>query len=468
MNKLREGQQLELKRQWTDRALEDIAAFANTDGGRLLIGVEDSGTVVGFSGKDADVQRISNVIHGRLGLTPRIHVQEINDLPVLVIEVEPTQGIIPCNGRYLCRVGSTNRDFSPQELANHMLRRSGQSWDSLPSSWGMERCDLKTIETFVSLAKPRLPQADASVPELLLQNLGILREGKLTNAGVLLFGSRPQEYFTQAMVPVGVFRSPVDIVDSHDLEGNLFQQVETAMERFRRLLTVRFDTSVSEPSLAGIRRREIWEYPLEALREAVINAVIHRDYLSTGHVQVRLYDDRLEVWSPGTLPPNLTPDALRGPHGSFPRNPALARVFYFSGLIEQWGSGTLKILRLCEEQKLPEPLFENLGPTFRVTFLKDPYAPERLQAMGLNERQIKAVLYVKEQGSITNTAYQGLVKVSKRTSSRDLEDMVVRGILERLGRTGKGTHYILTGSRTGQRGQEGVKIGSKEPKDQHG
>ncbi len=446
-----EGQRLELKRQWTDRALEDISAFANTDGGRLMIGVEGSGKVVGFDGGDAEIQKIANLIHSRLGLTPRIFVQEIENLPVLVIEVEPAQGVIPYNGRYLRRVGSTNRDFTPQELANHMLRRSGQSWDSLPSSWGMEHCDLHAVQAFVQMAHARLPQASSSTPELLLQNLGLFREGKLTNAGVLLFTSRSQECFPQAMVRLGVFRSPIDIVDSHDLEGNLFQQVELAMERFRRLLTVRYDTTVTEPSLTGLQRREIWEYPLEALREAVINAIIHRDYLSTGHVQIRLYDDRLEVWNPGTLPPELSPDALRGPHGSFPRNPALARVFYFSGLIEQWGSGTLKILRLCKEQGLMEPLFEEHRACFRITFLKDPYTPERLLAMGLNERQIEAVLYAKRHGSISNKQYQELTKVSKRTASDELAYIVQKGVLIKTGgQRGRGTVYKVKIGQIGQ------------------
>ncbi len=468
MNGLKEGQRLELKRQWIDRALEDLAAFANTDGGRLLLGVEDSGRVVGFGGGDAEIQKIANLIHARLGLTPRILLQEIENLPVLVIEVEPAQGVILYNGRYLRRVGSTNRDFAVDELAHHVVRRSGLHWDSLPSPWGIEQCDPQALHAFVQMARPRLPQADAAQPALLLQNLDLLREGRLTHAGVLLFAARPQALFPQALARMGVFRSPTDIVDSHDFEGNLWQQVEAAMERFRRLLQVRFDTSVTELSLAGLQRRETWEYPLDALREAVINALIHRDYMLTGHVQVRVHDDRLEVWSPGELPPGVTPELLRGPHGSYPRNPTLARVFFFAGLIEQWGSGTLNILRLCRQQGLPEPVFQEYGPSFLVTFLKDPYTPERLQAMGLNERQIMAVLYVRERGSITNTAYQGLVTVSKRTSSRDLEDLVVRGVLERFGRTGKGTHYVLKGSQTGQRGQEVVTIGSKGPRDQHG
>ncbi len=448
---LKEGQQIELKRAWVDRALEDLAAFSNSDGGRLYIGVDDSGQVVGFEGDDKDIQRIANLIHTRLGLTPRICIQQIENMPVLVLEVESSSGIIPYNGRYLRRVGSTNRDFAPHELANHILRRGGQLWENLPSALSWDCYDWDTIKTFVRMAKPRLPKVDDSEPERLLNNLGLIREGKLTNAGVLLFSPQPQTHFLQAVIRVGVFRSPTDIVDSHDIGGNLFQQLDLVMEQLRRLLKVRYDTSVDELSLEGIQRREIWEYPLEALREAIINAIVHRDYTSTGHVQVRLYDDHVEIWNSGTLPEELSPEALRGPHGSFPRNPALARVFYYCGLIEQWGSGTLKILKLCKEQDLPEPLFEEVGACFRVTFLRDPFTNEYLESLGLNDRQIKAVMHARERGSIKNKEYQELMRVSKRTASSELSELVQKGVMVRTGgQRGRGSTYRLTIGQIGQ------------------
>ena len=127
------------------------------------------------------------------------------------------------------------------------------------------------------------------------------------------------------------------------------------------------------------------------------------------------------------------------------------------------GTGTTRIIELCRAQGLPEPEFRNYQGGFLVTLSKDPYTPERLQAIGLNERQIKAVLYVKERGRITNREYQELTGVSKRTATRDLEELLEKGVFERLGATGRGTQYALKGSEWGQRGQKGAKNEAKAP-----
>lgn len=450
-DKLTEDETLELKRTWTDRALEDLAAFVNTRGGTLIIGVADDGQVVGTHADDQEVQRLANIITSRLGITPSIRVERIKQKPVIFIRVEPVRGLVPYSGRYLRRVGSTNRDFTQEELTRHIVERSGISWDSLPSDWTIEHVDPSALEHFARLAKPRLPQVNAADPERLLQNLQMLHEHRLTNAAVLLFGKHPQRRFPTAQVRIGLFRGPTEILDSHDFQGTLWEQLDGAMERFRQVLKVRFDIRVDEPSLEGLQRREIWEYPLEALREAVINALIHRDYTIPADVQIRLYEDRLEIWNVGELLPPLTPESLRGAHGSVLRNPLLAQAFYFAGLIERWGTGTTRIIAQCREQGLPEPEFENWQGGLRVTFLQDPYTPERLRALGLNDRQIQAVMYVKERGSITNTVYQGLNRISKRTASEELSDLVQKGVLVKIGgKRGRGTAYR---ARIGQIGQ---------------
>ena len=246
-------------------------------------------------------------------------------------------------------------------------------------------------------------------------------------------------------------RSGSQILDSHDFQGTLWQQLDGAIDRFRQVLKVRFDIQVEEPSLEGLQRREVWEYPLEALREAVTNALIHRDYTYPADIQIRLEEDRLEVWSPGELPPPLTPGALYGPHASVLRNPLIAQAFYFAGIIERWGTGTTRIIRLCREQELPDPAFNNWQGGVRVTFLKDPYTPDQLRKIGLNERQIKAVLYVKEYGQIGNTEYQELTGVKERTATSELGDLVKKGILIRIGTTGRGTRYA---ARKAQKPQE--------------
>jgi ATP-dependent DNA helicase RecG len=440
---LRESEIIEFKREWTDRALEDLAAFANTRGGALYIGVEEDGRAVGANVGDAEIQRLANLITSRLGITPSIRVETVAEKPMLVIQVGMTPGIVPCNGRYLRRVGSTNRDFAPDELARHFLNRSGQSWDSLLTPYGMERVQSEALATFAGLAKKRLPHIDANQPKLLLENLGLLKEERLTNAGLLLFGVRPQERFIQAQLRIGVFRGPTEIVDTHEFQGTLWKQLDGAMERFRRILQVGFKIKVAELSLEGLARTDVWEYPLDALREAVINALIHRDYTVTTDIQIRVYDDELSIWNPGGLPPELSVDQLREPqHLSLPRNPLLAQAFYYAGYIERWGTGTARIITLCREQGLPEPEFDADALQFRVRFLKDPYTPERLRKMGLNERQVKAVRHAREHGSITNREYRQITGVSDEGARLDLKQLVELGIFRLQGK-GRSTAYML-------------------------
>lgn len=438
-----ESETCEWKERWTDDALKDLAAFANHRGGTLYLGVDDAGKVVGAPTEDAEIQRLANIITSRLGINPSIQLQMLDGKPVVIIQVAPLRGVVSYQGRYLRRVGSTNRDLTPEELTRRFLEQSGQSWDSLLSDWTLRDVDLDRLEWFAQQARLRLPHVSASEPERLLRNLELMRDDRLTNAAVLLFGKRPQGRFAHAQLRIGVFRSPIDVVDSHDFLGTLWDQLEGAMARFQQVLKVRFEIRVSKLTLEGLQRRDIWDYPLEALREAVINALIHRDYTSMMDIQIRIYDDRLEIANAGGLPPELPPESLYGTHTSMPRNPLIARTFYYAGYIERWGAGTTRMVQLCREQGLPEPMFKSTPYVMQVIFLKNPHTPERLRQMGLNERQIKAVQYVQEYGSINNREYQKLTSVKERTASTELSQLVQAGILQKVGSTGRGTKYVL-------------------------
>ncbi|MDP2736104.1 MAG: ATP-binding protein, partial [bacterium] len=165
---------------------------------------------------------------------------------------------------------------------------------------------------------------------------------------------------------------------------------------------------------------------------------------------IRVYDDQVLITNPGGLPQGVTVEELkREDHSSVHRNPILAQVFYYAQLVEKWGTGTTKMIRSCKDQDLPAPEFEDTGSLFRVTFAKDPYTKGRLLRIGLSERQIQVVLLVKEKGSITNTEYQERVNVAKRTATRDLSELVDRGIFEQIGRRGKGIAYRLRSSTKG-------------------
>ena len=184
------------------------------------------------------------------------------------------------------------------------------------------------------------------------------------------------------------------------------------------------------------------EYPEPALREAILNAIIHKDYSST-NIFLRVYDDRLRLWNPGVLPEELSVEELKKEHSSYPRNRNIANVFFKAGYIESWGRGTNKIIETCIEAGLPEPLIEEEQGGVSITFFRDVYTEELLRKQNLEERQVKAILYIKEHGYINNAKYQELADISKRTASRDLQELIEKGFIEKSGTTGKGTTYTF-------------------------
>jgi len=183
---------------------------------------------------------------------------------------------------------------------------------------------------------------------------------------------------------------------------------------------------------------------LDALREALANAVCHRDYQDSGNVQVRIFDDRLEVWSPGLLSAGVTIADLSKTHHSHPRNHRIARAFFLIRYIEQWGTGTLRMRELCQEAGLPVPEFTETSSAFVVIFRKSKLTREYLEALGLNMRQIAAVEYTRAHGRITKRQYVQLTAASARTATNDLRAMVTKGILTPTGK-GRARQYQLQG-----------------------
>lgn len=196
-------------------------------------------------------------------------------------------------------------------------------------------------------------------------------------------------------------------------------------------------------SYEGISRVETYEYPVAALREALLNAVAHKDYTGCTPIQIKVYADRIRIWNEGQLPENWTVDKLLHEHSSRPYNPDIANAFFRSGYVESWGRGIEIMTEQCSLAKLPPPTITNEGSDFLIVFRKDIYNKEDLSKLGLSERQIKAVLYVKEKGKITNSEYQKInTGITDRTALRDLEVLIEKGFLQRIGDK-KAAYYEL-------------------------
>lgn len=368
-----ESQALEFKQSFGREALEALCAFANTDGGTVLVGVNDAGAVTGTQASKTSLRDWANRISQGVGLHPSIHAVMLEGKEVIVIQV-PESHIKPVlfHGRGYKRSGSTTCQMNVEEIASSALSRVGVTWDSVPETRAtLSDISFAKVKAFIALAnreKRRPVSADTS-PMDLLKKLKLVRAGKPTRAAVLLFGKDPQEFYSQARLKIGRFRDETLIVDDRRFEGTLFEQVEGAIGYFREKLDTRYERT-------GRPQREvIWEYPLRALREAVTNAICHRNYASTRDTEVRIFDREVMIWNDGDLPRELSVQALKKKHPSVPRNKQIAEIFYYAGMIEAWGSGTRMMLDECKAAGMPAPTFEQVQG-FRVTFNKAPQPKE--------------------------------------------------------------------------------------------
>lgn len=437
--RIKESHNIEFKSSWRDEYLKWICAFANTDGGILTIGVDDNGNPVGVKNSKRLLEDLPNKCRDILGIIPSVKLEKKKGKEIITIEVEHSYAPISYHGRFYVRSGSTVQELKDKDLTRFLISKSGKDWDEYAEeNTSIEDINIETIEKFKRIAIKRIPFAKDEIdPVRLLEKLNLMDNGKFKRAAILLFAKNPKRFWTSAYIKVGKFQTHTDIVSSDDIEGNLFEQVEKTMELLRTKYLI------SEIRFEGIYRKEELEYPEEALREAIINAVIHRDYIGP-HIQLKIYPDKIMLWNAGTLPKEIKIEELTKSHSSYPRNELLADVFFKAGLIEAWGRGTIKITDECKKAGLPEPEFKEEFGGFAVYFYKDIYTEEILRKMGLNERQIKAVLYVKEKGRITNREYRGMFGITDRMALIDINELCSKGILEKIGTTGRKTEYILT------------------------
>lgn len=441
-----ESETIEFKESFGDEALETIGAFANARGGSILIGICNSGDICGFQIGKKTPEDIANRIQEATDprLQPPLSIITHEKLNVVVIQVFSITGMpVSIRGRYFRRVGRTNQRMSHEEIMQRIVASTGLSWDAIiETTASLTDLDASKIDRFIQTIKKkgRLPIPQQATNWEILRKLELIKDEKPTRAALLLFGASPETYFSSAFLKIGRFRSPTQIVDDREIHGTLIDQLDGALGWFRERLETEF-------IITGKPGREVhWEYPLEAIREAVTNVLCHRDYTSLAHSQIRLYDDHLEFWNAGSLPSALTPEVLLFEHDSMPRNRKIAESFFYAGFIERWGSGTLRMAEELEIAKLPPPQFKSELGRFRLTFYKQFLTKEYLQKIGLSERQFKAALYTKEHGSISNSEYQQIAEVSKRTATRELNELKEKGVFISEGTTGRGMIYRLKGS----------------------
>src|SRR3990172_4702448 len=432
-----ENQNKEFKQVWNENCLKTICAFANTAGGKLYIGIDDAGKPVGVKDAARYMDDIPNKTKDILGITPDVLLKKKAAKDIIEVAVSQSFAPISYHGRFYTRSGSSSVEIKGHELVELLLERSGRSWDGfIEKSATLKDIDTAAIKKFSRLAAKRIPHIEGEkTVQAILHKLNLLEKGKLRRAALLLFGKNPKKFYISAYIKIGKFANETDIVSTDDIEGNLFQQVEKAMD----ILRVKY--LVSNITYEGIYRKDTLEYPEGALREALINAVIHRSYMGA-HTQLKVYPDRLNLWNIGGLPASIRIDDLKKWHSSKPRNDFLADVFFKAGMIEAWGRGTIKIIDECKKAGLPEPEFREEFGGFSVAFRKERLGEKVGERLSINQRKI--VKFIIKKPAISAKELSGLIGISQRKIEENIAKLKVTGILKRIG-PDKGGEWRVNG-----------------------
>jgi len=375
---LGESETLEFKRSTAElrRAGETLCAFLNGDGGQVLVGVGPKGQLVGQQVADITLRDIAETL-GRIEPAARIEVDRValgNGLDVIVLSAPSSRAFVPFvyDDKAYKRVGSTTTTMSQDEYMRLLLDRNHarHRWENQPAEGGrLEDLDHEEIlRTRASAIEHRRLSASTSMDASdILDRLGLRIDGQLTNAAQMLYGTKFLPRYPQALIKLGRFRGTKitgDILDNQQLHLHAFAMVREAIAWLDRTLPL-----AARFPKGSIFREDRQPVPAEALRETIINAVIHRDLsLASGYVAIAVFDDRIEVRSVGELPFGLRAEQLSEEHPSKPRNPDLAGAFHRTGAIEVWGRGTNRVIEACRSWGIDAPTFKvEMGVT-TVTF----------------------------------------------------------------------------------------------------
>lgn len=433
----------------SEKYIKSVIAFANSSGGRLIIGIDDkTRRIVGVDEKSVFriMDQIANAVSDSIApqIVPDITFQTIENKCIVIVEIYPgsnrpyyfkSQG--KETGTYI-RVAGTSRPADTVKIKELEMEGANLSWDELTcvgyqvyEEPVLKLCqDIRRYMAEAVGAEAAKSIKEVSVQQLLNWKVLKMTEGELlaTNAFVLL----TSEYFRFSKIQCALFKG-VDrdiFIDKKEYSGPLYEQIENAYQFVLRHINL-------GASIEGIVRKESYELPTGAIREMIVNAVCHRNYMDNSCVQVAVYDDRVEVTSPGMLYGGLTlEEAMSG--RSKIRNRAIAEVFSRMEIIEEWGTGIRRIIKRAEEYGLPEPEFMEIGDTFRVNLYrktnKKPIKADK-KSIKADKKPIKAdridkiLDFIDLNGSITNKESRMILGLADSTVKRVLKDMVKAGLL---------------------------------------
>ncbi len=425
-----------------------ISSFSNASGGYIVIGVNDSGTIKGVDLGKNTLEKLANRIkqHTDPKIYPSISIVKVDGKDIVIIEVNESQEKpVFYRNRAYKRGGKSTHKLNSSEIRN-LAKNSGKKsyWDEqICEEATLDDIDEEKVKWYMSRRKDVRGNSKPSGMPInnLLCNIGAVKkidgDFKPTNAGVLFFAEKPQRFIHQSRLRAARFsgrKVTRDFTDRNDYEGAVWEIVE-GIERFFRnnIKTFGFRTELD------FKRIDKNEYPIIALRECVINALIHRDYNKPADTRVMIFDDRIEIINPGSFPEGVSPKNPK----HVPVNPVLSQLMYDVGLVEKYGTGIYMIREKCEEHGMPEPEYE-IDPIETKVIFKSPGKAVLLSELEehteINQRMREGLKYALREGSISNKEYRKINEVSHDTANNELTKLFELDLLDRVGE-GRATRY---------------------------
>ena len=438
-NSSSENQHVEWKASWRDEYIKWICGFANAQGGSLVIGKNNKGNITGISDAKKLLVEIPNKVRDLLGIIVEVNFKTSKGKDFLEIPVEPYPHPISYKGEYHYRSGSTKQVLKGASLDAFLLKKYGLHWDGVPVPH-LSPANLET-SAFTLFAKKAV-QSKRLGDEILLESsdsllkkLHLFEGSYLKRASVLLFHEGPEDFVTGAFIKIGFFRTDADLLYQDEIHGNLFKQVDKTLDL---LLTKYMKAYIG---YEGIQRIEQYLFPVPALREALLNAVVHKDYASGVPIQISVYEDKIIIWNPGRLPEELTLDLLQKKHPSIPYNPLVAAVFFRAGYIEAWGRGIEKINHECDMAGIPKPDYNYEFAGLMIIFKTGIKEKTPGKTPGKTPLQILKIL--SDQPTLTIPEIAKMIKKSDSATERAIHKLREADLIKRIG-PARGGHWEVT------------------------
>ena len=442
-----EDQNIEWKENWRDEYIKWICGFANAQGGRIYIGMNDEGKVIGLPNYERLMEDIPNKIVSVLGIMPEVNLLRQYELFYIEINVAPSSVPVNYRGEYYYRCGSTRQQLKGAALNDFLLRKTGTRWDAATvHNICVENLDGVSFDIFKREAKRsgRLSEEDiASSPSELLERLHLIENGLLTRAAALIFHPHPERFYPGCYVKIGRFRNGSDLVYQDEIQGSFMRLADEVVST---LYIKYFKSRISYDNEVRIER---YPYPRSAVREIFFNALVHNNWSDNIPIQIRVDDDRLIISNSCVLPWGWSTDDLISFHASRPFNPLIASTFFRAGYIEAWGRGISFVHDTCREKGYPQPQFIIKGESISVIFPIDPTFIEKEEKITKNNKEhqyskleLRLLEEIKKNPQITQTLLAEKAKVSRTHVQSCLKSLMEIGIITREGARKQGKWLI--------------------------